>query len=133
MSCHAVLCCGLQAVREQRMAQELAAAKRERDFYLSRVDRAKALDAMQQRRSAKQQQQQGAGDANAPGQAAPAAAGAAAAGGVDGLEAGAAGQGVKRLYGQRKAKADPTQPGAGGISEDVLGLLVAPKKKQRSI
>jgi ESF2/ABP1 family protein len=72
-----VVCCTVvlsipQAVREQRMAQELAAAKRERDFYLSRVDRAKALDAMQQRRQTKQQQQPA--DAPAAAAAVPAAA-----------------------------------------------------------
>ncbi|KAI7836026.1 hypothetical protein COHA_010110 [Chlorella ohadii] len=32
-----------KAVREQRLAAEISAAKRERDFYLSRVDKAKAL------------------------------------------------------------------------------------------
>jgi hypothetical protein len=128
----------LQAVREQRMAQELTAAKRERDFYLSRVDRAKAMDAIQQRRQKKQQQ-----DGTAAGAVGTAPGGAAAAGGGvgDGKAAAAAGAaaggdgkggGMKRAYGQRKVKADPAQPGAAGISDDVLGLLVAPKKKQRS-
>jgi hypothetical protein len=56
-----------------------------------------------------------------------AAAAAGAAAGGDGK-----GGGVKRAYGQRKVKADPAQPGASGISDDVLGLLVAPRKKQRS-
>lgn len=125
----------LQAVREQRMAQELAAAKRERDFYLSRVDRAKALDAMQQRRQAKQQQDGDAGAA-AGAAAAPAVTPSAAAGGGEALigSAAAAGgsKGVKRLYGQRKVKEDPAKPGAASIADDVLGLLVAPKKKQRS-
>jgi len=32
------------------MANEISAAKRERDFYMSRVDRAKAEDAKEQRR-----------------------------------------------------------------------------------
>lgn len=128
------------------MAQELAAAKRERDFYLSRVDRAKALDAMQQRRQAKQAQQgdadTGAGAASAAagaGKAASGAAAAAAAGGGEGHAAVAAEAvggsrqgGVKRSYGQRKVKADPGLPGAGGVSDAVLGLLVAPNKKQRS-
>lgn len=137
----------MQAVREQHMAQELAAAKRERDFYLSRVDRAKALDAMQQRRQAKQAQQ-GDTDAGAPAGSAAAGAGAgkaafaapaAAAAGSEGLGAtaadGAGGSkqgGVKRSYGQRKAKADPALPGAGGVADDVLGMLVAPNKKRRS-
>lgn len=122
------------------MAQELAAAKRERDFYLSRVDRAKALDAMQQRRQAKQQQQRqegggvaaGAGaDGAGVGAGAAAAAAAGGGGGVDGDGGGV--RGVKRLYGQRTAKPDPAAPGAAAIADDVLGLLVAPKsKKQRS-
>lgn len=130
------------------MAQELAAAKRERDFYLSRVDRAKALEAMQQRRQAKQHKTDGAGGAGggsdaAAAPAAPAAgcggaSGSGASGGSGGGGEGGKGDrqegGVKRGYGQRKAKPDPAQPGAaGGIADDVLGLLVAPKaKKARS-
>jgi hypothetical protein len=59
-------------------------------------------------------------------------AAAAAADGGEGAGGGAKGL-LKRAYGQRKVKADPTQPGAGGVSDDVLGMLVAPKaKKQRS-
>jgi len=38
------------AVREQKLANELSAATRERDFYMSRVDRAKAEDAKEKRR-----------------------------------------------------------------------------------
>lgn len=38
-------------VKEQRMAAEISAAKRERDFYLSRVDRAKALQAIAARKN----------------------------------------------------------------------------------
>ena len=39
-----------KAVREQRLAAEISAAKRERDFYLSRVDKAKAVAAQQERK-----------------------------------------------------------------------------------
>lgn len=39
-----------KAVREQRLATEISAAKRERDFYLSRVDKAKAIAAQQERK-----------------------------------------------------------------------------------
>lgn len=39
-----------KAVREQRLAAEISAAKRERDFYLSRVDRAKAVAAQAERK-----------------------------------------------------------------------------------
>ncbi len=44
----------LQQVREQRLAAEISSAKRERDFYLSRVDRSKAMEAMRERRAAKE-------------------------------------------------------------------------------
>ncbi len=39
-----------KAIREQRLAAEISAAKRERDFYLSRVDKAKAVAAQQERK-----------------------------------------------------------------------------------
>ena len=39
-----------KAIKEQKLAAEIAAAKRERDFYLSRVDKAKAVKAMAERR-----------------------------------------------------------------------------------
>ena len=39
-----------RAVREQKLAAEVSAANKERDFYLSRVDRAKALEAQQARK-----------------------------------------------------------------------------------
>jgi ESF2/ABP1 family protein len=111
-----------KAIREQRMAQELAAAKRERDFYLSRVDRSKAMAAMEARRAGK------AGAA-----AAAAAAGGAdeAAGAGDTAAAAAAAGGVKRVYGQRQVKPDAAQPGAAEIGADVLGMLVAPKRKKQ--
>eukprot|EP00238_Polyblepharides_amylifera_P002345 CAMPEP_0196593338 /NCGR_PEP_ID=MMETSP1081-20130531/75363_1 /TAXON_ID=36882 /ORGANISM="Pyramimonas amylifera, Strain CCMP720" /LENGTH=251 /DNA_ID=CAMNT_0041917295 /DNA_START=173 /DNA_END=928 /DNA_ORIENTATION=- len=39
------------AVRDQKMAVELRNAKKERDFYLSRVDKAHAIDAMEARKA----------------------------------------------------------------------------------
>lgn len=42
-----------KAVKDQRLAMEVAAAKRERDFYLQQVDAAKAQAAMQERREKK--------------------------------------------------------------------------------
>ncbi|GAB4820281.1 hypothetical protein N2152v2_007327 [Parachlorella kessleri] len=39
-----------KAVREQKLAAEISAAKRERDFYLSRVDKAKAVSAILERK-----------------------------------------------------------------------------------
>jgi hypothetical protein len=38
------------AVREQRLAAEISSAKRERDFYLSKVDQSRAFAAMDERR-----------------------------------------------------------------------------------
>lgn len=39
-----------KAVREQRLATEISAAKRERDFYMSRVAKAKATSAQKERK-----------------------------------------------------------------------------------
>lgn len=116
-----------KAVREQRMAQELASAKRERDFYLSRVDKAKAQAAMAERRQKKEQQSVGGGgEQSEPVEAGNEAAAAAAAG--TGLDPAAA-VGVKRVYGQRKVKPDPSKEGAADIGDDVLGLIVAKRHK----
>ena len=37
------------AIREQKLALEISAAKRERDFYLSKVDKARALSSIEER------------------------------------------------------------------------------------
>lgn len=37
------------AVREQKLALELSAAKRERDFYLTQVDKSRALSSIEER------------------------------------------------------------------------------------
>ncbi|KAK6155240.1 hypothetical protein DH2020_009488 [Rehmannia glutinosa] len=42
------------ATREQKLAMELSAAKRERDFYLSKVDQSKALSKIEERLKKKQ-------------------------------------------------------------------------------
>ena len=39
------------AVREQKQAANISAAKRERDFYLSKVDQSKAIAAMEERKN----------------------------------------------------------------------------------
>lgn len=38
------------AVREQRLAAEISAAKKERDFYLSKVDQSRAIASMEERK-----------------------------------------------------------------------------------
>lgn len=37
------------AIREQKLALEISAAKRERDFYLSKVDKSRALNSIEER------------------------------------------------------------------------------------
>ncbi|KAL9323726.1 hypothetical protein ACSQ67_008583 [Phaseolus vulgaris] len=50
-----------KATREQKLAVELSAAKRERDFYLSRVDQSHALNAIEERLKKKQKIQPDSG------------------------------------------------------------------------
>ena len=38
------------AIREQKLAAEISAAKRERDFYMGQVDKAKCMEAMKERK-----------------------------------------------------------------------------------
>jgi hypothetical protein len=71
-----------KAVKEQRLALELASATRERDFYLKQVDQGKAIDAMaaKQQRRAQAAAEAGAaagGDAGAQEPPRPAKAGGA--------------------------------------------------------
>ncbi|XP_060180274.1 pre-rRNA-processing protein ESF2-like [Lycium barbarum] len=49
------------AVREQKLALELSAAKRERDFYLAQVDKSHALSSIEERMKKKQKVQQESG------------------------------------------------------------------------
>ncbi|XP_028772429.1 pre-rRNA-processing protein esf2 isoform X2 [Neltuma alba] len=50
-----------KAVREQKLAVELSAAKRERDFYLSKVDQSRALSSIEERLRKKQKLDQNSG------------------------------------------------------------------------
>ena len=38
------------AIRDQKLAAEISAAKRERDFYMGQVDKAKGIEAMKERK-----------------------------------------------------------------------------------
>ncbi|XP_021299147.1 pre-rRNA-processing protein ESF2 [Herrania umbratica] len=49
------------AIREQKLALEISAAKRERDFYLSKVDQSRALKSIEERMKKKQKVQQESG------------------------------------------------------------------------
>ncbi|MEW5297318.1 MAG: hypothetical protein WDW38_006146 [Sanguina aurantia] len=131
-----------KAVREQKLVAEISAAKRERDFYLSRVDKAKGMDAMAERRAkiaaaggaASAAANANAGGSSSAGASAPApssqphSAGAAAGsseggagggggGGDSGGNEGAAATSDKRPrfvrhFGQRQAKLDPVSDAA---------------------
>lgn len=50
------------AVREQKLALELSAAKRERDFYLTQVDKSRALSSIEERIKKKQKVHQESGE-----------------------------------------------------------------------
>ncbi|GIL77749.1 hypothetical protein Vretimale_6644 [Volvox reticuliferus] len=121
-----------RAVREQRLVAEISAAKRERDFYLSRVDKAKAIGAIKERRNSKQQQDQqqeqtshgvghggghggGGGDDGIAEPAPPPTASELQRSGMSRSE---------RRFGQRRVKADPVlDDQAPVLADDVLGLL----------
>jgi ESF2/ABP1 family protein len=129
-----------KAVREQKLAAELSAAKRERDFYLSRVDQAKALAAMEQRRAARGGGGGGADGASAgadgargvgPAAARPEAGQAGNSGGEGEGGKGGARPKAARHYGQRRVKPDPvTAADAPQVGADVLGMVVANKRRK---
>ena len=99
-----------KAVHEQRLAAEVAAATRERDFYMSRVDKAKGVEAIVERKKRKRQEN-GQDDENNGG------------GGRDGPK-------VLRSYGQRKSKADPVNDeGAPTLSRGLLKMIAGAEKK----
>jgi len=108
---HAPLATAYQkAIREQKLALELSASKRERDFYLKQVDQAKAISAMsdkQQRRAA------AASSSGGPGGRATAADVAASVAARPQPKAGgkqAAGQRLVRQFVQREARVVGDQP-----------------------
>lgn len=53
-----------KAIREQKMQLELAAAKKERDFYLQKVEQSKQIEAMVRRRESEGTAVMGGGDSN---------------------------------------------------------------------
>lgn len=55
------------AVREQRLAAEISAAKKERDFYLSRVDQSRAINSMEERKRKRKKQEEEEEEAQADG------------------------------------------------------------------
>ncbi|CAG9463064.1 unnamed protein product [Pedinophyceae sp. YPF-701] len=95
-------------VREQRLAREVSLGKKDRDFYLQQVDKAKMVAAMEERRERR------AGDNSKGAGAADAGAGAAARPAV-----------AERHFGQRRAKEDEVERGGKGarVSKNLLQML----------
>eukprot|EP00798_Chlamydomonas_sp_ICE-L_P015276 gene15276-21358_t len=104
-----------RAVREQRLEAEMSAAKRERDFYLSRVDRAKGVEAIKKRKLKKAEQD---GGESTGGKKDPVERPT-----IEGQESRPTE--ARRSFGQRKAKADPAvlKGKAAEMSDDVLALI----------
>ena len=98
-----------RAIQDQKMAAEVAAAKRDRDFYLSRVDRAKAVESIMERNKQKESKE----DSNEAG----------------GKESN--GPKVKRQFTQKKVKSDPTKANetSSGPSKSLLEKLAGNRKK----
>ena len=96
---------------------EISSAKRERDFYLSRVGKSKGLAAIKARK-----QQQADAAAAAPTEVATGqpAGGAAAA---------KPAQQRMRGFGQRKPKADSAGPAATALPSSLLSLIAGKPKK----
>ena len=92
---------------------EISAAKRERDFYLSRIDKSKGIAAMQQRRA------QQAGES----ESAPKLTPAEAKPREQEMEAGDAQPKRVRAYGQRKPKADSVGANASSLPPSLLSLI----------
>jgi ESF2/ABP1 family protein len=100
-----------RAVHDQKLAMEISAAKRERDFYLSRVDKSKGMAAIKQRKEQ---------------QAAAAAADASVAAGRRQEPASAeAERPLQRVrgYGQRKPMADSVGAAAATLPSSLLSLI----------
>lgn len=102
-----------KAVREQKLAAEVSAAKRERDFYLSRVDKAKAVEAIKERKKRKREE----GGEEEEGEQ------------RRGQNEAAEGPKALRHYGQRKAKADPVNDEDAPMLSRGLLEMIAGKKK----
>ncbi|KAG1678012.1 hypothetical protein FOA52_000807 [Chlamydomonas sp. UWO 241] len=103
-----------RAVREQRLAAEISSAKRERDFYLSRVDRAKAVEAIADRKAAKA--------ASGAAAVVSGAGGGAAAGGSGGGVAAKAEKPQARARFVRQVRAHD-EDAAPALGDDVLALI----------
>jgi ESF2/ABP1 family protein len=107
-----------RAVHDQKLQAEISAAKRERDFYLSRVDKAKAVDAIIERKRKKNSINNRDDDDKREVQKKE-----------DNEESGG-GRRVTRTFGQKRAKADPVTDGNARVLSDSVLQLVAGKKQK---
>ncbi|XP_057992333.1 pre-rRNA-processing protein ESF2 isoform X2 [Hevea brasiliensis] len=87
------------AIREQKLALEISAAKRERDFYLNKVDQSHALSSIEERLKKKQKVQQESGGQLSVGEQAPM---------------------VIRQFPQTKPVADKVEESKSQLSKDIL-------------
>lgn len=108
-----------RAVHDQKLQAEISAAKRERDFYLSRVDKAKAVDAITERKRKKNSIGDGGGgdDDDIKNKKKTNTI-------EDGISGGPR---VTRTFGQKRAKADPVTDGDAVLSDSVLRLVAGKK------
>jgi ESF2/ABP1 family protein len=100
-----------RAVHDEKLAMEISAAKRERDFYLSRIDKSKGIAAMQQRRAQQARESESAPKLT-PAEVKPTE-----------LEEGTAQPKRVRAYGQRKPKADSVGANASTLPPSLLSLI----------
>lgn len=102
-----------RAVHDQRLAHEISTAKRERDFYLSRMDKSKGMAAIKERK----QQQAAAAPAT---DGSPSASASAPATGTSAAEAA-----PKRLrgFGQRQPKMEAGSGGTAPLPDHLLRLI----------
>eukprot|EP00897_Mesotaenium_endlicherianum_P000210 jgi/Mesen1/1018/ME000121S00096 len=123
------------AVREQKLAFEISAATKERDFYLAKVDQSRAIKAMADRKRKRSEAgavggaeedgvQEGGGDGGTG--VAPREKQSVAGGGVPAVKAEAAGRAgeganqLRRRFRQRQGVADPVTADEPRLARDVL-------------
>ncbi|BFI34385.1 hypothetical protein AXG93_2278s1320 [Marchantia polymorpha subsp. ruderalis] len=95
-----------KAVRDQKLAAEVSAAKKERDFYLSKVDQARAINSMEERKKKRKE---------------PEANGSSSAGGAEKPEDGSAKKPrIVRSFHQRKSVLDSASETKSSLAADVL-------------
>lgn len=117
------------AVREQKLAAEISAAKRERDFYMGQVDKAKGIEAMKERKRKREDTVQDSNEGKSGSQQPP--ADSSKSQDKQPQQQAKAGQAppdhhsrVLRTYGQKQAKVDPADDHATAtLSADFLALV----------